>query len=102
MSLKSLFQIDFNNITNSNDFYSIYKGKDEINKNPVIIKKIKFINDFNEKMINDEIKNIRLLNLSFNSHHYINHYIEDHNLFIIFENYECNLDNFINDKKFTI
>ena len=102
MSLKSLFQIDFNNISYSNDFYSIYKGKDEINKNPVIIKKIKFKNDFNEKMINDEIKNIRLLNLSFNSHHYINHYIEDHNLFIIFENYECNLDNFIKDKKFSI
>ena len=102
MSLKSYFQIEFNNILYSNNYYSIYKGIDKITKNQIIIKKIKFNEDFDKKLINNEIKNIRLLNLSFNSHHYINHYIEDHDLFIIYENYENNLDNYINNKKFSI
>ena len=103
MSLKSSFQIDFNNLLYSNKFYCIYRGIDKTNKNPIIIKNIKFNDDdFDEKIINNEIKNIELLNLSFNSHHYINHYIEDHNLFIIYENYEYNLNNFINNKKFSI
>jgi len=105
MDISSNFKIDFNKILVTNEFYTIYKGIDKKTKNQIIAKKIDFNKESNKdfkNLIDKEIKNIRNMNLSNNSHHYINHFIEKDNLFIIYENYENNLENLMNKTKFTI
>ena len=72
MDIKSCFEIDFNKILDKKEFYILYNGTDKITKNSVVIKKIDFYNESELKdLIEREISNIRIMNLSNNSHHYI-------------------------------
>ena len=103
MNIKSCFKIDFNAILDKKEFYSLYKGIDKITKNLVIVKKIVFNYESESKdLIEKEISNIRIMNLSNNSHHYINHFIEKNELFIVYENYDDNLKSLMNKTKLSI
>ena len=105
MDIKSNFEIYFNKVLDSKEFYTFYKGIDKISKNQIIANKIDFNKESSKEfknLINKEINNIRIMNLSNNSHHYINHFIENDNLFIVYENYDNNLENLINKSKFSI
>ena len=95
----------YKKILDKQEFYTIYKGIDKINRSQIIVKKINFNKESNEELkdlINKEINNIRFMNLSNNSHHYINHFIENNNLFIFYENYDNNLKTFMNKTEFSI
>ena len=105
MDISSNFKIYFNKIIVANELFTIYKGIDKKANKQIIAKKIDFNKEPNKEfknIIDKEIKNIRNINLSNNSHHYINHFIEKDNLFIIYENYDDNLENLMNKTKFTI
>lgn len=105
MDIKSIFEINYKKILDTQEFYTIYKGIDKINKNQIIVKKIDFNKVSNKEfkdLINKEISNIRIMNLSNNSHHYINHFIENNNLFIFYENYDDNLKTLMNKAEFSI
>ena len=105
MDIKSNFKINYKKIIDTQEFYTVYKGIDTINKNQIIVKKIDFNKESNEELkdlINKEISNIRIMNLSNNSHHYINHFIENNNLFIFYENYDDNLKTLMNKTVFSI
>ena len=105
MDIKSNFEIHFNKVLDSKEFYTFYKGIDKISKNQIIVNKIDFNKESNKEfknLINKEINNIRIMNLSNNSHHYINHFIENDNLFIVYENYDNNLETLVNKSKFSI
>ena len=105
MDIKSCYEIDFQKLLDTKEFYTIYKGIDKINKNKIIVKKIDFDNETNKEfknLIDKEINNIRIMNLSNNSHHYFNHFIENDNLFIIYENYDNNLENLMNKSGFSL
>jgi serine/threonine protein kinase len=105
MDIKSNFKIDFKIILDTKEFYTLYKGIDKKTKKKIIAKKIDFKKELNndfENLNEKEINNIRIMNLSNNSHRYINHYIENNNLFIIYENYDNNLDSIIDKTKFSI
>ena len=95
MDISSTFNINFNKILITTEFYTVYEGIDTITQNNIIAKKIDFNKEYNKEfkgLIDKEIKNLRLMNLSNNSHHYINHFIEKDNLFIIYDNYDNNLE----------
>ena len=105
MDIKSNFEIHFNKVLDSKEFYTFYKGIDKISKNQIVVNKIDFNKESNKELknlINKEINNIRIMNLSNNSHHYINHFIENDNLFIVYENYDNNLETLVNKSKFSI
>ena len=105
MNIKSSFKIDFNKIIDINEFYTVYGGIDKRTKDKIIVKKIDFNNETNKEfkdLIVKEISNIRIMNISNNSHHYINHFIENNNLFIIYENYDNNLKSLMNKTEFSI
>jgi len=105
MDIKSNFEIIYKKILDKQEFYTIYKGIDKINRSQIVVKKINFNKESNEELkdlINKEISNIRFMNLSNNSHHYINHFIENNNLFIFYENYDNNLKTFMNKTEFSI
>ena len=105
MDIKSCYEIDFKKLLDTKEFYTIYKGIDKITKNKIIVKKIDFNNEPNKQfknLIDKEINNIRIMNLSNNSYHYFNHFIENDNLFIIYENYDNNLENLLNKSGFSL
>ena len=104
MDIKSIFEIDLKKIIDTKEIYTAYRGIDKITKSPVIVKKY-FNNESTKEfkdLIDEEINKIRIMNLSNNSYHYINHFIENDNLFIIYEDYDENLENLINEIEFSI